>query len=196
MHGKSIEYYNQNTDEFINRTICADMSFCQKKFTELLPPGSYILDAGCGSGRDSKLFIESGFRVLAMDASSQMCLAAAKYIAQPVECLRFDELQFDSCFDGIWACASLLHVPKAELPNILRKFHKALKPEGIMYASVKYGDREEERLHRFFSDYHMDELENVFLQDDLYQLIESFETEDVRPDYKNKPWLNIMVRKK
>lgn len=79
MHRKSIEYYNQNTDEFINRTICADMSFCQKKFTELLPPGSYILVAGCGSGRDSKLFIESGFRVLAMDASSQMCLAAAEY---------------------------------------------------------------------------------------------------------------------
>lgn len=102
---------------------------------------------------------ESGFRVLAMDAS-------------------------------------LLHVPKAELPNILRKFHKALKPKGIMYASVKYGDREEERLHRFFSDYHMDELENVFLQDGLYHLIESFETEDVRPDYKNKPWLNIIVRKK
>lgn len=65
-----------------------------------------------------------------------------------------------------------------------------------MYASFKYGAAEEERLERFFSDYCLNEIEKVFLQDDLFELVESFETEDERPDYKNKPWVNIIVRKK
>lgn len=196
MHKKTIDYYNKNTKEFVNRTIGADMSFCQTKFINLLKPGSNILDVGCGSGRDSKFFLECGFCVQAVDASIEMCLAAEEYIGQPVECMRFDELKYNSQFDGVWACASLLHVEKNKLPYILRKLHKALKSGGIMYASFKYGDMEEERLERFFSDYHLDEVEKVFLQDGLFELVESFETEDIREDYKNKPWVNIIVRKK
>lgn len=196
MNNKTIEYYNKNTKEFVDRTIGTDMSFCQKKFINLLEPGASILDAGCGSGRDSRFFLEQGFQVQAIDASAEMCRVASEYIEQPVKCMRFDELMYDSQFDGVWACASLLHVKKKELPDILCKFHKALKPNGIMYASFKYGNKEEERLQRFFSDYETDELETIFLQDDLFELIESFKTQDARPDYKNKPWLNIIIRKK
>lgn len=162
MHNKTIEYYNKHTREFIDRTIGSDMSFCQNKFINLLKPGSLILDAGCGSGRDSRFFLEQGFRVEAIDASTEMCRAAAEYIGQPVKCMRFDELTDVSRFDGIWASASLLHVEKSELPAILRKLHRALKPDGILYASFKYGDQEEERLERFFSDYCLDEVERLF----------------------------------
>lgn len=144
--------------------------------------------------RDSRYFLEQGFRIEAIDASTEMCRAAAEYIGQPVKCMRFDEMTDISRFDGIWASASLLHIEKNELPTILRKFHRALKPEGILYASFKYGDQEEERLERFFSDYCLDEVERLFLQDGLFELVEGFETEDERPDYIDKPWVNLIVR--
>ena len=113
------------------------MGFCYSKFTVLLHNKDYILDAGCGSGRDSKFFLEQGFNVHAIDASMEMCQLAAEYIGIPVKCLRFDEIEFDSQFNGIWANASLLHIEKSSLPDILRKFNRALKPDGIMYASWK-----------------------------------------------------------
>lgn len=191
----TIEYYNKHTQEFVDRTVNTDMSFCQEKFLRLLPSGGMILDAGCGSGRDSKFFLQKGMQVQAMDASEKMCQMAARYIGQRVECLRFDEIDYEERFDGIWACASLLHVEKRELPDILRKFHRALKLQGILYASFKFGDAEEERLERFFSDYHVEEVERIFLQDGLFALVESFETADVREDYRDKPWVNILVRK-
>ena len=193
---KTIAYYNSHTKEFTERTVEADMSFCQEKFLKLLPPGAVILDAGCGSGRDSRFFLNHGMQIQAIDASVEICRQASAYIGQPVKCMRFDELDCSQMFDGIWACASLLHVEKKALPGILQKFHRALKTKGVFYASFKYGDGEEERLERFFSDYRLEEIEQVFLQDGLFELVESFETEDVRPDYKNKPWVNIIVRKK
>ncbi|MCM1499051.1 MAG: class I SAM-dependent methyltransferase [Clostridium sp.] len=196
MKNITIDYYNKNAKAFAERTVGADMSICQNKFLSRLKAGSCILDAGCGSGRDSKIFLERGFRVEAMDASEEMCRIAAEYIGQPVTCMGFEEVTAASRFDGIWACASLLHVEKCRLPDILLRFQRALKPDGILYASVKYGDAEEERLERFFSDYHLDEMENVFLQDGLFELLDSFETEDVRPDYRDKPWVNIIVKKR
>lgn len=196
MYEETINYYNNNARGFADRTVNADMGVCQGKFIALLDKGAFILDAGCGSGRDSKFFINQGFNVTAIDGSSEMCLVASKYTGLKVECIRFDEMEFNSRFDGIWACASLLHIEKKELPYILCRFHKALKPGGVMYASFKYGNREEYRLGRFFSDYNMDEVKKIFLNGGLFELAECFETEDFRPDYKEKPWVNIIVRKR
>lgn len=196
MHEETINYYNKNAKEFADRTVNTDMGFCQNKFISLLDKGAYILDAGCGSGRDSKFFIGKGFNVIAIDASSEMCLLASRYTGLKVECIRFGEMEFNNKFDGIWACASLLHIEKKELPYILCRFNKALKPGGIVYASFKYGNKEEHRLGRFFSDYNTDEVKKTFLSGGLFELVECFETEDFRPDYKDKPWVNIIVRKK
>lgn len=196
MYEETINYYNNNAKEFADRTVNTDMGVCQDRFTALLDKGAFILDAGCGSGRDSKAFVNQGFNVTAIDASSEMCLVASKYTGLKVECIRFDEMEFKNRFDGIWACASLLHIEKKELPDILCRFHKALKPGGVMYASFKYGNKEEHRLGRFFSDYNMDEVKKIFLSGGLFKLAECFETEDFRPDYKEKPWVNIIVRKR
>ena len=195
MNNKTLDYYNQNAKEFINRTVDADMHYCQDKFIGLLESGAYILDAGCGSGRDSVYFMQQGFKVCAIDGSEEMCKAASDYIGQAAECVKFQDIAYEETFDGVWACASLLHLPKLELPDILSKFYRALKSGGVMYASFKYGDKEEERLGRFFSDYHLEEIEKVFTKDAGFELIEGFETEDVRPDYVGKPWVNVMVRK-
>ncbi len=195
MNNKTLDYYNKNAEDFISRTVDADMHYCQDKFIKMLESGAYILDVGCGSGRDSLYFMEHGFKVCAIDGSEEMCRAAADYIGQKVECIKFQDIAYEEMFDGVWACASLLHLPKQELPDVLSNFYKAMKPGGVMYASFKYGDKEEERLGRFFSDYHLEEIENVFTKDAGFELIEGFETEDVRPDYAGKPWVNVMVKK-
>ena len=109
MYEETINYYNNNARGFADRTVNADMGVCQGKFIALLDKGAFILDAGCGSGRDSKYFLECGFQVQAMDASAEMCNLAAEYIGHTVECMSFDEMQYRSQFDGVWACTSLLH---------------------------------------------------------------------------------------
>ena len=192
----TITYYNQNAAKFCQRTFDFDMSYCQNKFLGYLQKGNCILDAGCGSGRDSKYFMEKGMQVVSMDASEAICQLAAEYIGKPVECLRFEDMQWEEEFDGVWASASLLHVRKADLPGVLGKLHRALKPEGILYGSVKYGAAEEERLGRFFSDYSMGELKEMLEKEGLFDVLECFETADARAGYEDKPWVNAIARKK
>jgi ubiquinone/menaquinone biosynthesis C-methylase UbiE len=99
MSNKTLDYYNQNAKEFINRTVDADMHYCQDKFIKMLETGAYILDAGCGSGRDSLYFLEHSFKVCAIDGSEEMCKAASDYIGQPVECVKFQDIDYEEMFD-------------------------------------------------------------------------------------------------
>src|SRR5512140_122033 len=116
----TLDYYEENAEAFDQRTRDVDMSPIYEEFLPLLPAGGYILDAGCGTGRDSAEFLKRGFRVLAMDASKAMVARAAKRIGQPVLNISFAQMQFDHEFDGVWACASLLHVPRREMPQVFR----------------------------------------------------------------------------
>ena len=116
-------------------------------------PESYILDFGCGSGRDTKYFLEHGYWVDAVDGSVELCRIASEFTGIEVRQMLFQELQEKEKYDGIWACASVLHVPKIELANILQKMCNAVKTDGIIYTSFKYGDFEGERSGRFFSDF-------------------------------------------
>lgn len=191
----TIQYYNQNADEFYERTVDADMTGCRERFLNYLPGNARILDLGCGSGRDSKYFQKSGYTVEALDASEEMCRLAAAYLERPVTCLRFEEMSYEAEFDGVWACASLLHIQKKDLGSILERLHRALKPGGVIYVSVKYGSGEEERLGRFFSDYSVEELRRVFEGQGLFEVLECFETVDVREGYEEKPWVNLIGRK-
>lgn len=120
---QTISYYDKHAEEFCQETKDADMRFCRDKFLSLLEQKNdmqnskdntslniHILDAGCGSGRDAKAFLDAGCQVTAMDASIKMCEEAQKWLNRQVLCLSFEELIFKQEFDGIWACASLLHV--------------------------------------------------------------------------------------
>ena len=118
---RNIEYYNQNAQSFYESTVEADMSFWRDKFIALLPNGGRVLDAGCGSGRDSKAFIQSGFSVVAFDASKELCRLASELIDQEVWQMKFQEISFDEEFDGVWACASLLHVSSDEIEDATKK---------------------------------------------------------------------------
>lgn len=109
---RTLDYYNENAEAFFQNTACADMRHLYKRFLPLIPAGGRILDLGCGSGRDSRYFIEQGFQVTAADGSEALCRLASRYIGQEVLCMDFRDLAFKNCFDGVWACASLLHVPR------------------------------------------------------------------------------------
>lgn len=125
MSNQNIDYYNNNADFYFEKTINIDMSVARGRFLDYLPEDGRILDAGCGSGRDSKAFLEADYKVEAFDASIEMCKKASHYVGIEVRNLRFDEISYDEEFDGIWACASLHNVANDELPAVLTKMNKA-----------------------------------------------------------------------
>lgn len=188
-------YYNTNAEDFFEGTVSVDMSAHYAAFLEKLPEGAHILDAGCGSGRDSLYFKKLGYKITAMDASTELCKLASEYIGQKVLELSFQEMVFEETFDGIWACASLLHVPSSELPAIIGKLKKALKVGCILFATFKYGDFEGERSGRYFHDLTERAAEQIFKETGL-KVEEMWITGDVRPERVDEKWLNILVRNK
>lgn len=190
----NIDYYNKNADVFFKDTNDADMSFWRDKFAALLPNGGRILDAGCGSGRDSKAFIQQGFSVVAFDASKELCKLASELISQEVWQMKFQEISFDEEFDGVWACASLLHVPFEEMTDVLKRIHKALQVGGFFYASFKYGEGTTERAGRLFTDFTENTVKSLF-KDAGFKIIECEKSFDVRPGRDDEKWINVIVQK-
>ncbi len=191
---KNIEYYNENAQSFFEGTVNADMSLWRDKFEKYVSDGGRILDAGCGSGRDSRAFKQHGYSVVAFDASKEMCRMAAELLNQEEWQMRFDEIACDEEFDGIWACASLLHVPQDELPTIMQKLRTALKDNGAIYVSFKYGEGTKQRGERTFSDFTEDSVRNL-LADSNFEVIECGITSDIRPGRDAEKWINAIARK-
>ena len=192
---KTLSYYNQNADAYIEGTRKADMSMQYRFFSKYLSPGGKLMDLGCGSGRDSAYFSSLGFEVTAVDGSEELCKRVKESYGIHALCIKFEDLSFVSEFDAVWACASLLHVKKADMPNVLDKVSAALKPGGVLYASFKYGS--EERVHngRFFNDYTEHDLDALLTAENQLSLLEYWITEDVRPDRSGERWLNFIAKK-
>ena len=189
-----MNYYDKNAQEFFDGTVDADMSQHHDKFLELIPENGSILDAGCGSGRDAKLFKDLGYEVTAIDGSFEMCRLASEFSGIDVKHMQFQEISFTNEFDGIWASASLLHVPSNELDSVLDNLKKSLKEEGIFYASFKYGDFEGERNGRYFNDLTESTAVELFKKND-FNVIETWITSDSRKGREDEKWVNILVKK-
>lgn len=193
---KNIQFYNANAESFAANTVAVDFSQIQQEFLSTLPPGANILDFGCGSGRDTKYFLEQGYKVDAIDGSSELCKLASAHTGIKVRQMLFQELHAKEKYDGIWACASILHVAKNELPDILQRMHNALKPDGIIYVSFKYGDFEGERSGRYFSDFTEESFGKLVKGIHGLVIEKMWITGDVRDGREEKKWLNIILHRK
>lgn len=191
----TIDYYNENASEFVDGTVGVDFAQIQNIFLELLSEGAKILDYGCGSGRDTKYFLERGYKVDAIDGSKELCLIAKEYTKIDIKHMLFMELDEVEKYDGIWACASILHVKRNELPCIFQKMNRATKERGIIYVSFKYGDFEGERNGRYFTDMTESAIDKLLEDFPNLQIEKQWITSDVRADRGDERWLNMILRK-
>ena len=190
-----LSYYNQNAAQFSNSTQSLDFSSVQDKFLSFLQPQAHILDFGCGPGRDTKYFLSHGCSTDAIDGSEEFCRIASEYTGVPVKQMLFQELNASEEYDGIWACSSILHSTYDELKDILKKLARALKKEGILYASFKYGDFEGMRNGRYFIDMTEDKLQRILQETDVFQIKEKWISSDVRPGRDDEKWMNMILVK-
>ncbi len=186
-------YYTENAQAFFADTVAVAMDPLYARFLPHIPAGGHILDAGCGSGRDTRAFLDRGYRVTAFDASPTLATLAGHHTGQPVRVLRLQDLDWTRSFDGIWACASLLHVPTAELPAALRRLVLALRPGGTLYTSFKYGRGEREHQGRRFTDLDQAGLQALLSQVPDLRELETWITEDLRPGRAAERWLNTLL---
>ncbi|MCG9626174.1 class I SAM-dependent methyltransferase [Vibrio mediterranei] len=191
----SVSYYDNNAQEFYNGTVNLEMQSLYNEFLPLIPPNGSILDAGCGSGRDTLAFKSQGFKVHAIDASAELAQLAETLIKQPVEVTTFQQFNSSVQFDAVWACASLLHVPFDELSLVFNNLANLLNDGGVFYCSFKYGDDEVERNGRFFTN--LDEARlNIILAATSLAAQKLWKTSDLRKGREKEQWLNAILVKR
>ena len=161
----TLKYYDDNfkaySDEWSNN-FTDNFDFEDPDiFISYLDRDAYILDLGCGHGRDTIYFLNKGYRVKAVDGSIEMCKLASKNTGINVEQINFLDMNYDNEFDGIFASASLLHLNNNDLIIVLKKISKALKENGILLASFKYGELERFKGERFFNDMTEDKFRKI-----------------------------------
>ena len=156
-----------NAESFCFGTQNAAFSEHQDTFLSYLPPQASILDLGCGSGRDSRAFLHKGYDVEAMDGSKELCRLASQCIGKEVKCCKFQELEAENLYDGIWACASILY----------------LEFEGV-------------RNGRYFNDMTEEKMELLLKRLKNFQIEKMWRTSDVRPGRSEEKWLNLLLRTK
>jgi SAM-dependent methyltransferase len=192
---ETLNYYNKNAENFINGTVAVDFEKTQNKFLEKLTKGAYILDFGCGSGRDTKYFLEHGYKVDAIDGSNELVRYASEYTGIKVRKMMFQELDATNCYDGIWACSSILHLPKVELRDVLVKMSSALKNNGIIYTSFKYSEFEGMRNGRYFTDFTLESFKDFIKDITSLDILEYWISGDVRQGREDEKWLNLILRR-
>ncbi len=204
---KTLQYYDDHANDFVSETINADMQSLYARFIQNLAnkDSLHILDLGCGSGRDVYYFANMGYQVIAIDGS-QALINLAKYSYHiklskntniSWQCLKFTDvakLNWGHRFDGIWACASLLHVPYKELPKLIEDLLETLEADGVLYVSFKYGDAERVDNGRFFCDMNETRWQDIVLQLKTKVDYETWLSADVRPSSEIQ-WFNVMIKK-
>lgn len=190
----TIGYYQEHAEDFVESTFDVAMDVLYSEFLPLIPRGGHILDAGCGSGRDAYHFHRKGFIVSAFDGALAIVELAGKKTGLAVKCRQFSEITEEAVYDGIWACASLLHLPADQIPGTIERLWRALRPSGSLYMSFKIGDGERSDNGRHFTD------ANEVVAKQWISGIEGlansrfWRTRDQRQD-RSEEWLNILLTK-
>lgn len=186
-----MDYYQKNSNEYINKTKVADLSKERNELLKMLPNKGKILDIGFGSGRDSLAFIEAGYDVISIDTCGEFC-KYGKSLGLTVIDLNVKDITFNNEFDGIWACASLLHLKYNELTDVFYRIKKAMKDNAVFYCSFKYGDFEGIRDDRYYTDMTLEKME-VILNASNLNIIKCWLKEDSLN--RDNKWINFLLRK-
>jgi SAM-dependent methyltransferase len=192
----TVGWYEANARDFFQRTFEAGELPQLTDFTNRLPPGARVLEIGCGAGRDARILRERGFRVTATEASPALAALARAHSGVEVQVTTFEAMAWpEASFDGVWACASLLHAPRADLPGLLRRIAHALAPGGSLFMSFKHGAGEREANGRRFTD--LDEPAAVALIGEApgLELVSLAVNGDRRPGRRHESWLSVFCRK-
>ena len=190
-----MNYYDENSAAFISQTLNVDLTKLYQKFLPHIPKAGKILDAGCGSGRDTKQFRELGYEVCAFDASSAMAEHAQSLTGIVIKRMVFSDVNWEAEFDGVWACASLLHEPPDRFTESVTRLVRALKPSGAMFISVKHGSGPKERDGRYFCDYTEIEMQLALRGVKDISSTQYWITKDQRSDQGRPDWLNVLALK-
>ena len=138
----TLRYYELNADNYFEMTSGADVTSIYQSFLRRIPKGGRLMDAGSGSGRDTAAFVRRGYLVEAFDFSPALCELSTGFTGIQTRVRCFKDVDENEEFDGVWACASLLHVPEAELSEAIARLIRALKTMGVLFMSFKYGTGE------------------------------------------------------
>ena len=191
----TIDYYNENARQFVETTVNVEFHHMQNRFLKKLQTGAYILDFGCGSGRDTKYFLEQNCQVDAIDGSEELCKMASELTGIEVMHMYFQELSEVEKYDGIWACSSILHLNHDELEVVMKKMALAVKANGIIYTSFKYGTFSGERNGRYFTDMTEETFDALLQKVPELEIEEQWISSDVRLGRGEEKWLNLILRK-
>ena len=186
------DYYKNNAEQFAKETVDADIGDVRERFLKHIPECGTILDFGCGSGRDTKAFKDAGYDVHAIDGSEELCRMASEYSRVEVKCMDFFSFDEVDKYDGIFACASLLHISPERLPELITKMLVSLKKGGVIYMSFKYGDFSGERDGRHFMDLNEESFREILSLVKGARILEEWHSEDVRRG-KTASWLNEII---
>jgi superfamily II DNA or RNA helicase/SAM-dependent methyltransferase/SOS-response transcriptional repressor LexA len=190
----TIDYYSRSAESFFVATSDVDMTPLYARFLASLPSRARILDAGCGSGRDAKAFAAIGHDVVAFDASPELARLASAHCGFEIGVRTFDEVDENEAYDGIWCCASLLHVPRAALGSTMERLWDALRRGGTFYASFKLGRSERMEGGRRFTDLEEEELRELLHRMPGISTVETWVTRDQRPE-RQEHWVNVVARR-
>lgn len=142
MSGKTVDFYDENAVDYAAAAMQWPVNPRLPAFLARCKPGGRILELGTGSGRDARAMLDAGFSVDPTDGSAGLAAIATQLIGQPVRTMLFHELESVGEYDGVFASASLLHVPRDELSDIIGRVRRALKGGGVAWASFKSGAAE------------------------------------------------------
>ncbi|WP_065756297.1 class I SAM-dependent methyltransferase [Bradyrhizobium paxllaeri] len=195
MDEETLQFYRRNAEAYAWREITSRQARLTA-YLARLPPNAAILELGCGAGGDTAEMLARGFDVRATDGSPEMAELASRRLGRPVETLLFHELDEFEAFDGVWANACLLHVPRDQLATVLALIWRALKPDGVFFASYKEGDAGgRDTLHRYYNYPSQDWLRATYAEAGNWNAL-SIDCGEVRGfDDKTAPMLFVVAEK-
>ena len=195
MDEDTLQFYRANATAYAGREITSRQARLTV-FLALLAPDATILELGCGAGGDTAEMLARGFNVLPTDGSPEMAAVASQRLGRPVGTLLFHDIDAVEAYDGVWANACLLHVPRDELAHVLARIWRALKPGGVFYASFKTGDAEgRDTLNRYYNYPSPEWLRETYAGAGSWRSLEIETGEVIGFDDKWAPMLFVTARK-